>query len=381
MMPASQATGQSGSAPRTPLPAVSVVVPTYCEAANIPLLVERVDKVRQDHDLELELILVDDNSPDDTPAVCRRLDKPWLRLLVRKQYRGLATAVLHGFKHASHDYFIVMDADLSHPPECIPDLLRAIQKPDVDFVLGSRYAAGGSTDDSWGAGRWINSKIATLLSRPFTQAKDPMSGLFAVERRTFDRADYLNPVGYKIGLELLVKCHCQNVCEIPIHFTDRTKGASKLNFQEQLNYLRHIKRLSDYKYGMLSQFAQFALVGGIGTVVNLIVLTILLLAKTEYAVASAIAIWVSMSSNFQLNRLLTFSSARKNAYRPQYFKFAVSCLAGMAVNYLVANWLVLEYQMLEHLASLAGIAAGMVFNFIGSRFWVFRLSKPPADES
>lgn len=363
-------------------PPVSLIVPTYCEALNIPQLVEQIDALRSEHGLDLELILVDDDSPDDTAAICARLNKPWLRLLIRKKYRGLATAVLHGFEHARHDHFVVMDADLSHPPSAILSLLDAIADPSVDLAIGSRYAPGGSTDENWGLARWINSKIATLLARPFTAARDPMAGMLAIRRATFERADRLNPVGYKIALELIVKCPCPTVREIPIHFSNRKKGHSKLNLHEQLNYLRHIKRLSDYRFGLVSQFTQFALVGVLGTIVNLATLTVLLLAKIDYALASAIAIWVSMSSNFQLNRLLTFSSARIHAYLPQYFKFALSCLAGMAINYLVANWLVDQqdlFNQYKHLASLAGVGAGMTFNFLGSRFWVFKLSKPATE--
>ena len=102
---------------------------------------------------------------------------------------------------------------------------------------------GGTTDDDWGVFRWLNSRVATLLSRPFTSIKDPMSGFFALRRATFRKADELNPVGYKIGLELIVKCRCRRVTELPLHFSDRVHGESKLSIREQAKYIRHIRRL------------------------------------------------------------------------------------------------------------------------------------------
>src|SRR5262249_7023890 len=163
--------------------------------------------------------------------------------IVRTHDRGLSPAVLDGLRAARYDVFVVMDADLSHPPEKIPEMVRALQN-GADFVIGSRYVAGGTTDAEWGLFRWLNSKVATLLAWPLTSARDPMAGFFALTRPTFERGQtVLNPIGYKIGLELLVKCHCGAVREVPIHFADRKFGSSKLSFKEQLRYIQHLRRL------------------------------------------------------------------------------------------------------------------------------------------
>jgi len=226
---------------------VSVIVPTYKEVENLPLLTERLEKVRQKYQLSLELFLMDDDSQDGTEKLVSSMDQDWINLVVRKKERGLSQAVLEGLRLARGDVLVVMDADLSHPPERIPEMLVALEN-GADFVMGSRYIAGGLTGASWGLFRWLNSQVATLLARPFTSVKDPMSGFFALPRTTFESACDLNPIGYKIGLELMVKCNLFCVEEIPIHFENRQFGESKLTLTEQKKYLRHLWRLFIYKY-------------------------------------------------------------------------------------------------------------------------------------
>lgn len=232
------------------LPSVSVIVPTYREARNLPELIQRIDRVRVENGFALELIIVDDNSADGSEEFIASLQYPWIRLIVRRAERGLSSAVIRGLESADNDVLVVMDADLSHPPEAIPALVERL-RAGADFAIGSRYVRGGSTDVSWGLFRWLNSKAATIMARSFTRARDPMSGFFALRRAMFRQADQLNPIGYKIGLELLVKCRCQRIEEVPIHFSNRTRGESKLNLREQFRYLQHLARLVDYRYHAL----------------------------------------------------------------------------------------------------------------------------------
>ena len=229
---------------------VTVIVPTYNEAQNLPILVPRVAAALEQAGLRGEIVVVDDDSPDDTVPACKELavDYP-LQLLVRKGERGLSGAVLHGMAQARGDVLVVMDADLSHPPEKIPALVAAITAGEADFVIGSRYVAGGSTEEGWGLFRRLNSKVATLLARPLTNAHDPLAGFFALRRSTYQAGGPFDPVGFKIGLELLVKCGCQRVQEVPITFHDRQCGVSKLSVREQLNYVRHLGRLYRYRLG------------------------------------------------------------------------------------------------------------------------------------
>lgn len=227
---------------------VSVIVPTYCEADNLPVLVPRIAAALDGAGLRGEIVVVDDNSPDATAAVCKELAVRYpLRLLVRQGERGLAGAVLHGMQASRGAVLVVMDADLSHPPETIPLLVDAIQSGRADFAIGSRYVAGGRTEESWGFLRRINSRVATMLARPLTSARDPMAGFFALARSTFAACGPFDPVGFKIGLELMVKCSCWRIEEVPITFANRHKGASKLTWREQLNYLRHLARLYAFR--------------------------------------------------------------------------------------------------------------------------------------
>ncbi len=355
------------------MPSVSLVVPTYREAENLPELIRRVDAVRQSASIDLELLIMDDDSRDGTIEALAAAGRDWVHLTVRTVDRGLSAAVMDGFIRARNEVIIVLDADLSHPPEKIPEILTRLQG-GADFVVGSRYVRGGSTAEDWGLLRWINSKIATLLARPFTRLRDPMSGYFAFRRSALETTAPLNPIGYKIGLELLVKGGMKNVEEVPIHFSDRYKGESKLNFREQLLYLRHLRRLADFKYGDLSHFLQFAAVGASGVLVNLSVLTVLWLAGLPLSVAVALAILVSMLTNFALNRRITFSYARGGNALRQLVGFLAGSSLGALVNYGVTLLLLSRLPNLEQvpqIPSLVGILAGLVFNYTFSRYLVF----------
>ncbi len=207
---------------------VSVIVPTYCEAVNLTDLIPRVMGSLSQACHSAEIVVVDDNSPDSTQEVCRELSQRYpLQLEVRKDVRGLSSAVLHGMRIASGDVLVVMDADLSHPPEAIPQLVAALIDGDLDVVVGSRYVDGGATEKGWGVFRWLNSRLATLIALPLTSVRDPMAGFFATRRQTFLEIAELDPIGYKILLEILVKSHKPKVGRCRFDFrTDCTERAS-----------------------------------------------------------------------------------------------------------------------------------------------------------
>ena len=251
-------------------PQITLIVPTLNEAANLPALAERVDRALAGRSYELRI--VDDNSRDNTQAVCAELATKYpLILMTRTQPKnGLGGAVLHGMEAAKGDYLVCMDADLQHPPEKLPELLAPLEKDEAEFVIGSRYVAGGTTQEAWTLFRKINSRAATLLAWPFAgDTLDPMSGFFALKRSTFARAQHLTPLGYKIGLELMCKCRVQRVKEIPIDFGTRNAGESKLSLKEQFRYLEHLSRLYDFAYPRFSPIAKFLIVVAIGWFVGL----------------------------------------------------------------------------------------------------------------
>jgi dolichol-phosphate mannosyltransferase len=233
------------------------------EAENLPELARRIAAAMGA--IEYEIVIVDDNSRDRTVDVAAELAKQYpLRLIVREiPTNGLSGAVLHGIALARGRRIVVMDADLQHPPEKLPELLAALDD-GADFALGSRYIPGGSTGEKWGVFRKINSWAATVLARPFAgKVNDPMSGFFALDRATFDRAERLTPLGYKIALELMCKCRVKNVREVPIHFAERTAGESKLSLKQQFRYLEHLSRLYDFTFPRLSPMVKFGIVTGV----------------------------------------------------------------------------------------------------------------------
>lgn len=231
-------------------PAVSVVVPTFREAANIPALVEAIGSVRESHALDLDLWLMDDPSGDGARGVVDVIGLAWVHLVERRGPRGLSEAVIEGLRTSRGRRLVVMDADLSHPAAAIPAMLGELDR-GAEFAFGSRYVLGGGTEAGWGVLRWLNSKVATLLARPLTSMRDPMSGFFAFDRARLDHAATLDPVGYKIGMELVVKSRAKRVAEVPIHFANRVAGKSKLTPRQQLLYLEHLRRL--YKFKLLGR--------------------------------------------------------------------------------------------------------------------------------
>lgn len=223
---------------------VSIVIPTFREQSNLLRLLPSLFEVLKTGNIRGEVLVVDDDSNDGTDLVCREMAARYpLRLVTRRGERGLATAVIRGLNDALGRIVVVMDADLSHPPSSIPALLAAIQATECDIAVGSRYVLGGSVDSNWSSFRRINSKVATWMARGLTKASDPLSGFFAVPKATLSRGQTLRPIGYKILLEIIVRCDCRRIVEIPIAFKDRELGLSKLSARQQWLYLRHLGRL------------------------------------------------------------------------------------------------------------------------------------------
>lgn len=249
---------------------VSVIIPTYREAENIRVIVPMIARVLKDARMEVEIIVADDNSPDGTAQVAAELARGYpVRVHVRREERGLATAVVKGFDLASGDILVVMDADLSHPVEKIPDMVRPILDDRCDITVGSRYVKGGGCDN-WPLPRRMISRFSGLMARGVTKLSDPTSGFMAVRRTVLDRA-VLDPAGWKIVLEVVVKTRAR-VEEVPIVFADREKGESKLSTRVQAQYIAHLLRLYRFRYRQLFDFVKFCITGLIGLFVDTAVL-------------------------------------------------------------------------------------------------------------
>ncbi len=226
---------------------ITLVIPTYNEAGNIPILVAKVFEAFNSNNLNGYVLIVDDDSPDQTWKVAEDLQPqyPNLSVLRRQDKRGLSSAVLDSFAMANTDIIGVIDADLSHPPEKIPELVTPIINGEADFTLGSRYINQGGIEN-WPLRRKISSKIATLAVMGLTKVKDPMSGFFFLKKDLIKNIE-LSPKGFKIGLEILVRSNCKKVKEIPIVFRDREYGESKLSSNVIVDYFIHVSKLYAYK--------------------------------------------------------------------------------------------------------------------------------------
>ncbi len=230
---------------------VSVVIPTYNERGALRLLDPRLRMALAGFDAEI--VVVDDASPDGTAQLVRDLTETGgrYRLIERSGRLGLASAVLEGFERSVGTSIAVMDADGSHPPELLPGLLDPIRTERAEFVLASRWVRGGSAPGLVGTRRAV-SWGAAVLARPLVSVKDPMSGFFAFRRRVLSRAQ-LAPVGFKIGLEIMVKCRPDPVWEVPFRFDVRVAGKSKLGRGEVGGYLRHLARLYLWRLGQVGR--------------------------------------------------------------------------------------------------------------------------------
>ncbi|MGH2500773.1 MAG: polyprenol monophosphomannose synthase [Candidatus Limnocylindria bacterium] len=212
---------------------ISIVVPTYNEAGSLPTLAERLAVALAGR--EWELVVIDDGSPDGTADAAERLAARLpIRVVRRAGKSGLASAVLAGFREARGEILVVMDADLSHPPEIVPALVDAVAD-GADLAVGSRYVRGGATMD-WPLRRRVVSRVACLLGSALVGVRDATSGFFAL-RRTVVEGVPLNPIGFKIGFEVIARGRHGSVVEVPYTFRDRALGASKFGRREVGQYL------------------------------------------------------------------------------------------------------------------------------------------------
>jgi len=223
---------------------VSIIVPTYNERDNLLALFERIAKAVKE--LDHEIIVVDDNSPDGTAELAESLSSVYpVKVVKRPGKLGLASAVVDGLKHATGDVVVVMDADLQHPPEVIPIMLGRMDSCDI--VVASRYARGGGVIGfPWY--RRLMSRTAALIAWVLLPASrrtsDPMSGFFAFRRSLAEGLKVAEPKGYKILLDLLARNRSARVCDQPYLFMARASGMSKMGLRVVYTYLRHVVKLA-----------------------------------------------------------------------------------------------------------------------------------------
>jgi dolichol-phosphate mannosyltransferase len=382
---------------------LSVIIPTYNEKQNVRALIERTLDVFETLSEDAEMLIVDDDSPDGTAAEVRAVAEEFgagdrVKVIVREEDRGLAKSVMAGFEAANGDILAVMDADLSHPPELLPELLKPIRSGEAEVTVASRRVEGGGVEN-WPLKRRFASWFAGLLARPLVPVKDTTSGFFALRRECIDGVE-LRPIGYKIGLEVMARATYANACEVPFTFTDRQAGTSKLGSAVMAAYVLQLAALYRERFPRLVGYIQFSLVGLLGMVVDFAIFELLyryigLAAMGPEAgtlIAQSGSFVFAASFNFLLNRLWTF---RERAGRARMSVFILVCLAGYVMRSgliwaLVAagkegageRWPVLggvvALVTIERLALFLGIVLASMWNFLGSRRWAFPEGGPEA---
>jgi len=349
---------------------ISVIVPTYNERENIVELIERLESLR----LNIEIIVVDDNSPDNTAEEAMKLNEKYgnIKVLKRPGKLGLGSAIADGIKIASGDYIVIMDADLQHPPEKLTDLYKTLED-GADLVIASRYVEGGNVE-GWSTYRKIISKGATLIAHlllPETKkVKDPLSGFFAFKRLSIK--DFRPSTrSYKVLLELLHHTKGNNIkiVEVPFIFSKRKKGESKLGFNEMLHYLKLVLKLNEYR------IIKFMIVGLSGILVNEGILYYLVENRLKIFYASPIAIEVSIISNHMLNHLWTFKmreSKKVSGYLRSLIKYHMSVALGAIINYIgLMAFTILGFHYL--ISNILAIFLGFISNYLFSEHIVWKI--------
>lgn len=356
---------------------LSLVVPTYNESKNIPTLIEQLealfDPVLGD---AYEIIVVDDNSPDRTWALALELagSHPRVRVIRRDTERGLSTAVIRGWQVARGEILAVMDADLQHPVEANLGLLREMDR-GADLAAASRHIEGGGLSD-WSLIRRLLSRGAQLiglllLPGVLGRLSDPMSGYFMVRRSALAGVE-LDPLGYKILIEVVARGRVRWIGEVGYVFRERTEGESKVTWRLYVQYLRHLLKL---RWATLpsSHLFKFCVVGGTGMIIDMTLLFLLSdptmlgwgLTRSKIVAAETAIVW-----NFVMNDLWTFRGVAEPGGAPRlrrFLGFNAICSAGLVLSVVILNVLFNYAHLNRYAANAIAILAVTGWNYFLNR--------------
>jgi dolichol-phosphate mannosyltransferase len=357
---------------------LTVVVPTFNEAKNVPLVVERLDAVLKG--TRWEVVFVDDDSPDGTAGVVRdiALRDQRVRVIRRIGRRGLSTACVEGVLSSAAPYFAVMDGDLQHDDTVLPEMLKRIRAERLDIVVGSRYVAGGNTEGLANSFRKQASRVGGRVARLILKADltDPMSGFFLMARPAFDETvRSLSQQGFKILLDLFASApRPLRFAEVACGFNKRLHGESKLDTMAMWEFGTLVLDKLVGRFLPL-RLVIFSLVGGTGIVVHLVTLWLLKALGAHFTIASTVAVVAAMTWNFVLNNMITYRDQRLRGaaffggLASFYVIGAVGALANVGIGQLLydrgRSW---------WLAGIAGALIGVVWNYTMSRLFTWRRS-------
>ncbi|MBW4670270.1 MAG: glycosyltransferase [Cyanomargarita calcarea GSE-NOS-MK-12-04C] len=363
---------------------LSLVIPTYNEKLNIHKIVRLLTNLLEPAiPGEYELIVVDDNSPDETWKVAQEItaEYPQLKVIRRQNERGLSSAVVRGWQASTGEILGVIDADLQHPPEVLLQLFNAVRQ-GTDLAVASRHITGGGVSN-WSLPRRILSRGAQtlgliILPQVIGRVTDPMSGYFLV-RRSAIAAKTLHPLGYKILIEVLGRGDIQKIAEVGYVFQEREDGESKVTHKQYVEYLQHLirLRLSRGKIGWLqqrfplAQFLRFALVGLSGVFVDMAIFYLLSDPSTLHwglTRSKIISAELAIANNFLWNDFWTFReiSHHQKGWKKRFkrfLKFNVVCSVGLVLNVLLLNLLFNTLGINRYLANLLAIGLITFWNF------------------
>ncbi|MCY7333615.1 MAG: glycosyltransferase [Pseudanabaena sp. CAN_BIN31] len=364
------------------LVAFSLIVPTYNESKNLGKLVEILTQLLNNYFNEnYELIIVDDDSPDLTWQVGLDLmsSYPQLRIMRRQGEKGLSTAVIRGWQASQGEILGVIDGDLQHPPETLIKMLEQMGK-GADLVVASRHVEGGGVSD-WGFVRRVLSRGAQMiglliLPSVIGRVSDPMSGYFMVRRSAI--ANYpMNPLGYKILIEVLGRGNIDIVSEVGYVFQERQEGESKVTWRQYVDYILHLLRLRSRgrltkireKLSVpLKRFISYGVVGLSGVFVDMSIFYLLGTLGWGLTSSKIVSSEVAVLNNFLWNDLWTFRdiSSLQTGWEKlikRFLKFNLICLIGIGLNLIILNFLYNYLGINKNLANLIAIAIVTVWNF------------------
>lgn len=358
---------------------LAVVIPTYNERENIPIVLSSLSRVL--YDIDWEAIIVDDDSPDGTAEFVREMAarNPQIRVLERIGRRGLASACIEGMLTTSAPYIAVMDADMQHDENILPKMLERILEERLDLVVASRNLSGGSMGEFSRGRIWLSNlgnRISHLVCH--CDISDAMSGYFVIDRHFFQEIVHrLTGSGFKILVDILASSQRPvRVAEVPYRFRNRERGESKLDVNVELEYLFLLidKMIGNY---VPTRFVLFVLVGSLGMVVHLSCLAVLyVVGKASFVVSQAGATLVAMTFNFLLNNVVTFRDRRLQGWRllTGLLTFYLACSLGALMNVSFAEFL--HRQAIPwYVAGISGTAISSVWNYGVNTILTWRRSR------
>jgi dolichol-phosphate mannosyltransferase len=360
----------------TPAPELSVVVPTYNERDNVPLVVELLKRTLED--VSWEVIFVDDNSPDGTAAAVRALGAAdhRVRCIRRIGRRGLAGACIEGMLSSQARYIAVLDADLQHDETLLAAMLERIRKGDVDVVVGSRYIPGGSAD-SFTSKRRFMSRLSHVAAYMITKVElsDSGSGFYMIRRDAVEElAPRLSSQGFKLLLDIMTTARgTLRAAELPYTFRERQHGESKLDSHVVLDFAALL--VAKFTNDAVSfRFLMFCFVGLTGVVIHMAALQVAIQPLAlRFGVAQVAATVLAVCWNYALNNMLTYRDQRLSGWRflTGLLRFQLICAVGAISNVGAAAWLY-DYQQNWWLAGLGGALMSAVWNYVVSAAFVWR---------